>query len=140
MQDVTDLSIRIESPLSNDVRHLVERSECALTDEERARMPVTELEEPNSEFIVARLNGQPVGCIALLDRLRYGEVRRLYVDEAARGHGIAAALVTALEAAAKDIGLRQVRIHEPNGARRTFSRMGFRASESTTELWLEKTL
>lgn len=142
MFGLSGLSIRIESPLSEAARHLIDRSgqtpSKTSADVDRAE----DLHAPNAEFIVARLNGDPVGCIALLDHVRYGEVRRLYVAEKARGNGVAVALVEALEAAARDIGLRQVRIVSDlaGPAADAFARLGFRPGTAGPGGWLEKTL
>lgn len=60
-------------------------------------------------FFTARLGGQLVGCGALarLDAER-GEVKSMHVREAARGQGIAGALLTQVEARACELGLRSL--------------------------------
>lgn len=103
------LTIRTESPLAPEARALIEASEAALhapcPPEERFGRAAEDLAEKGTQFLVARQDGVPVGCVALVDRLRYGEVKRLYVGAAARGNGIARALMEELERAARDIGL-----------------------------------
>ncbi len=131
--DLDSLSIRIESPASDAAQRLVRQS----ADGE---VQYDDLTAPNFELLVARLGGEPVGCITLVDHLRYGEACRLFVSEEVRGRGIALALVEALEAAARDIGLRRIRIAQPVAARaslRPFTRKGYRATEDT---WMEKAL
>lgn len=129
MFDLPNLRIRVESPFEDDVRSLIEE-----TNEETAE-PVEELMAPNAEVLVARIDGRAVGCIALLDHLRYGEAKRLFVDANARGQGIAAALVSALEAAARDLGIRRITIAPgPNGqmSAEMMRRFGFQAIETST--------
>jgi GNAT superfamily N-acetyltransferase len=56
-------------------------------------------------FLVARLDGVPVGCGALRPyTAETVEIKRMYVRPAARGQGIARAMLNALEAAARDFG------------------------------------
>lgn len=124
MFNLPGLSIRIESARSPAVQSLSD------TDADE------NLHGPNAAFLVARLDGEAVGCIALVDQVAFGEARRLYVRESARGTGIAASLVTALEHAARDIGLRRLTLDltasEPR-ARDTFSAAGYRlAAQSQT--------
>ena len=57
-------------------------------------------------FLVARVEGRPLGCVALVDEGEYGEVKRLFVEPEARGLGVAQALMAELQQVAKDIGLR----------------------------------
>ena len=137
MFDLPNLTIKVESPSSaQDVADLVDLC-CADTGTD------PEIYAPNSEFIVARLDGRPVGCIALVDRVRFAEARRLFVVEDVRGNGIGAALVAAMEAAARDLGLRQVRLDttvSTGHARRTFELSGFQISPSVEGAWLEKSL
>ena len=126
MFDLPNLRIRVESPFEDDVRGLIEE-----TNEETTE-PVEELMAPNAEVLVARLDGRAVGCIALLDHLRYGEAKRLFVDASARGQGIAAALVNALESAARDLGIRRITIAPgPKGqmSAEMMQRFGFQAIE-----------
>jgi GNAT superfamily N-acetyltransferase len=62
-------------------------------------------------FLVATLDDEPVGC-AGLQRLdpSTGEVRRMYVREAARGRGIARALLATLVETARDHGYERLRL------------------------------
>lgn len=69
-------------------------------------------------FLVARLDGRPVGCGALR-RIRdaslirevgpqVGELKRMYVAREARGRGIGRALLACLESEARRLGLVQL--------------------------------
>lgn len=63
---------------------------------------------PEVLFAVARdAAGAAVGCGAVLLTPDYGELKRLYVRPAARGHGIARRLLAAIEAAAQARGCRR---------------------------------
>lgn len=65
-----------------------------------------ELVPPAGLFLVARLDGQPVGCGALkINGRRLGEIKRMWVAPSARGLGIAQRLLDALEKHATDAGL-----------------------------------
>lgn len=62
-------------------------------------------------FLVARdAAGEPVGCAALrpLDEPGVAEVKRMYVRPAARGSGVARALLDAVEAAARERGMTRL--------------------------------
>ena len=64
---------------------------------------------PKGTLLVARLDGVAVGCGAIRRHdAETAEVKRMYVTPAARGRGIAAAILAALEAAAADLGYRRV--------------------------------
>jgi putative acetyltransferase len=108
------IEIRAESPLSRDARALIADSQSALeavyAADEIFSLDPEELAAPNAQFLVARMGGRPVGCIALLDQLRYGELKRLFVDTAARGIGLGQQLVEEAETLARDIGLRVLRL------------------------------
>lgn len=62
-------------------------------------------------FMLARLDGRPVGCGAVraLDA-ETGEIKRMWVAPEARGIGLARRLLDALEAQARDLGMRRVRL------------------------------
>lgn len=61
--------------------------------------------------IIARFDGRAVGCVALarLDS-RTGEVKRMYVDPAARGHRIGRLLLTHVEELGRSHGYRALRL------------------------------
>ncbi|MCB8878949.1 GNAT family N-acetyltransferase [Acidisoma cellulosilytica] len=69
------------------------------------------LELPDVSFFVARNNTTACGCGALMrvDE-RYGEVKSLFVAPAARGLGLARALLAAIEAEARKQGLSLLRL------------------------------
>lgn len=65
------------------------------------------LKAPDIRFLLARRDGVAVGCGAL--RLDvpggYAEVKRMYVDPACRGQGVASAILSALSETARTAGL-----------------------------------
>lgn len=67
------------------------------------------LAAPHVSFFTARADDQLVGCGALaqLDAER-GEIKSMHVREAARGRGIAGALLTRIESHARSLGLRSL--------------------------------
>jgi GNAT superfamily N-acetyltransferase len=67
------------------------------------------LRAPEGAFLVAWSDGEPVGCGALrrLEPHRF-EVKHLYVAPAGRGKGTGAALLSALEARALELGATEV--------------------------------
>lgn len=107
---MTEIAIAAESPRQDAVialvaaldRYLLElypADTCHLLD-------IGELEAPDVRFFVARKDGVPVGCAAIrVDPAGYGEVKRMYVDPAARGHRIGDRLLARLEEQARAEGL-----------------------------------
>jgi len=66
---------------------------------------------PSGLFLIARLDGTPVGCGALkIMEAGFGEIKRMWVAPAARGLGIARRLLEALEKHAADAGLDVLRL------------------------------
>jgi GNAT superfamily N-acetyltransferase len=66
---------------------------------------------PAGTWVVAYLEGRPVGCggVQRLDG-ETAEVRRIFLDESARGHGIGRALLAELERRARRLGYAHVRL------------------------------
>ncbi|HTO21177.1 MAG TPA: helix-turn-helix domain-containing GNAT family N-acetyltransferase [Spirochaetia bacterium] len=69
-----------------------------------------ELTPPNGYFLVARLHGAPVGCGALKCHPDFGEVKRMWVAETARGLGIGRRLLGRLEDLARERALPLLRL------------------------------
>jgi GNAT superfamily N-acetyltransferase len=70
-----------------------------------------DLEPPDGAFLVARIEGRPVGCGALKragDGL--GELKRMFVVPDARRTGVAAEILRVLEARAAALGYRRLRL------------------------------
>lgn len=77
----------------------------------RIAAPATEFAPPHGQFLIARRDAQALGCGALrLLEANVGEIKRLWVDPAARGLGIGRGLLTALESAAVDLGCHTARL------------------------------
>ena len=68
-----------------------------------------EVAEGRGAFLVVHRGGTPVGCGAVrrLDA-ETGELKRMYVAPAERGHGLGRRLVQALEAEARALGVRRL--------------------------------
>jgi putative acetyltransferase len=154
MADTLTLDIRTESPLSSEARALIAASQKALeavySADEIFSLAPEELAAPNAQFLVARLDGKAVGCIALVDMLRYGELKRLFVDAAARGLGLGQRLVAEAETAARDVGLKVLRLEtgpELVPAVKLYRRLGYRErgpfgdyADLSCSLFMEKRL
>jgi GNAT superfamily N-acetyltransferase len=75
------------------------------------RRPEADLVPPDGAFLVARLDGRPVGCggVRKLDGAT-AEIKRMWIDPTARGRGVGGRLLSALEDAARDLGCPVVRL------------------------------
>ena len=71
----------------------------------------SELAPPTGAWVVAYRGGRPVGCGGLkgLDG-KTAEIRRVFLDESARGLGIGRALLVELELHARRLGYERVRL------------------------------
>lgn len=77
-------------------------------DEELATLP-GEFAPPDGRLLLATLDGNPAGCIALRRHgANTGEVKRLYVRPGFRGHAIGEKLVTRVLAEARAAGYRRM--------------------------------
>jgi putative acetyltransferase len=92
-------------------------------------MDVASLMRDDVLFLVARgVGGGAVGCAALVRRDGYGEIKRMFVDEAARGRGAGRKLLEHIGMFAAMSGLRELKletgIHQPE-AIGLYERTGF---------------
>jgi GNAT superfamily N-acetyltransferase len=77
----------------------------------RITVPKPEFTPPNGAFLVARLDGQGVGCGAVrVLEADNAEIKSMWVDPAARRLGVGRSLLAALESTAAELGCRAVRL------------------------------
>lgn len=70
-----------------------------------------ELRPPAGVLLVARLRAEPIGCVAMkLHRDAPTEIKRMWVDESARGLGVGRRLLTEAESYAADHGAKVLRL------------------------------
>jgi len=96
--------------------------------ENRHGLPLEAIFQPHVRFFVATRADAPVGCggVALFDG--FAEVKRMYVRPAARGQGIAQAILARLEAETSAANLPVLRLEtgdKQTDALRLYRRYGF---------------
>ncbi len=108
------VAIAAESPDTPEARALLQASEDAMNAlypaEANYMLDVAGLMAPEITFLVARLDGEAVGCGALARHDGWAEIKRLFVAPAARGRGLSRQLMSALETAALSDGIALVRL------------------------------
>ena len=159
MNRAAEVDIELVTSATSDVRELIGELDEVLaaeyTPEQRHGLALTALFQPHIRFFVARLNGAAVGCggIALFDD--FAEVKRMYVRDAARGCGVARALLALFEIEARAAGLLMLRLETGErqaAALRLYALAGFKPCSAfgdytamppqdiATSLFLEKRL
>ena len=78
--------------------------------EENYLLDIAQLQGPNVTFLVARLEGEAVGCGALVRYAGYCEIKRMFVDPDRRGRGIGRRLIRQLEQVAAAAKLKLLRL------------------------------
>jgi putative acetyltransferase len=119
--------------VTDDVRALIYELDAGLAvaypPEQLHGLTLNSLFEPHVQFFIARQDAAAVGCggIAFFDG--FAEVKRMYVREAARGDGVAQAMLAHLEDVARNGGVTLLRletgVRQP-AAIRLYERVGFR--------------
>jgi GNAT superfamily N-acetyltransferase len=104
---------------------------------------------PGSAWLVLYEDGEPVACGGLRTlEPGVGEIKRMFVAEAARGRGHARRMLTALEALARERGHTRIRLITTEvfaEARNLYASAGYRVSSTWVEgdrrdYWMEKDL
>jgi len=104
---------------------------------------------PNGFFLIARLEGAPVGCVGLKRRPeRTGELKRMWVSSEVRGLGLGRRLLVEIEACARSSGLRRLQLDTNKTlteARALYVSAGYREiadfnGEPYADHWFEKKL
>lgn len=113
------ITIEIEDPRSEAARWCLDHYYAELArrfehgfEVSRSRDPdAADMIAPRGAFLIALSDGLPLGCVGLKgDGGAIGEVKRLYVAEAARGLGFARRLMQAVEDAARGLGMSVLRL------------------------------
>ena len=120
-------------PAPNDeVRALVGELEDELASlyspEQRHGLKLGAIFQPHIRFFVAKLDGVPMGCGGIAFFADFAEVKRMYVRKAARGRGIADAIMASLEEETRGQGLTLLRLEGGThsfASHRFYARMGF---------------
>jgi putative acetyltransferase len=119
------------------VRLLIGELEATLSalfpPEQRHGLPLEAIFQPHIRFFVATRAGAPVGCAGVALFADFAEIKRMYVRPAARGQGVAEALIAHLEAETRTAGLPVLRLETGDtltAARRVYARAGFAECEA----------
>jgi putative acetyltransferase len=118
---VEAIDISVESPDQPGVVRLIEAGDALSASlypaESNHMLALDALLDPAVTFLVARRGNAVLGCAALVRKPGYAELKRMFVDEAARGQGIARMLLERIEAIARAEGIAALKletgIHQP---------------------------
>jgi GNAT superfamily N-acetyltransferase len=151
------LTVAAESFDSADARRLITALDAGLAElyppEQRfgPNLKAHHLEAGRGAFVVARDGGRAVGCgaIRLLDPTT-AEAKRMYVEPEQRGKGVGRAVLAALEAAARHLGVSRLVLETgiyQDAALAFYQRVGFTKidcwgeyASSPTSICMEKHL
>jgi putative acetyltransferase len=126
------LRIALEDPAQPEVIQLLRDGEAhsavLYPADSNHHLPLEALRLPEVRFLVAREAGRALGTGALVLKDDRAEIKRMWVAAETRGRGISKALLAALEAIARETGIRTLRLetgianHEALGL---YERAGF---------------
>lgn len=127
------LSVQVEDPDQPAIRAFLAASDALMASlypaESNHMLDLASLRGPDVLVVVARIEGDAVGCGAIRRRDGYAEIKRMWVDPAARGHGVGGAILAELERLARLLGARTTRLEtgiHNHDALALYSRAGYR--------------
>jgi ribosomal protein S18 acetylase RimI-like enzyme len=110
---------------------------------------VEDMTPPSGLFVIARLDGDAIGCggFKRVDKAT-GEIKRVWTTPSARGMGVARRVLRTLEAAAREAGLKTLRLSTNRAlteAQALYRRQGYReiarfSDNPYADHWFEKRL
>ena len=116
MTIITEVVAAAEDVRSTDAEELMTELSAELaalyeTSDGSAGFKASVVEVPRAAFVIARIDGQAVGCGALrpLDAST-GEVKRMYTRRGYRRQGVAQAILVELERLASEFGYTSVKL------------------------------
>lgn len=149
--------ISVEDPESPDAKRCLEEYSAELAERFEAgfdagrSIPADagDLRPPRGIFLLARLDGRPVGCGAVKGiEPGVGSVKRMWVSRDVRGTGVGRRLLLALEREATGLGMTLLRLETNRSlheAQRLYRRNGYREvaafnDDPYADHWFEKHL
>ncbi len=110
--------LKVEHPRSRAARHCLEcyfdelaaRFDTGFDPARSIPLAAAELIPPHGFFILATLNGDPIGCGALKCHAGYGEIKRMWVAPSCRGFGVGRRILHRVEDLARQQGLPLLRL------------------------------
>lgn len=118
---------------TDEVRVLIDELEAILSaeypPEQRHGFSLGQIFQLHIRFFIARREGAPLGCGGIALFPDFAELKRMYVREAARGQGVADAILGRLEQEAREAGVGVLRLETGENqlaAIRFYERSGFR--------------
>jgi GNAT superfamily N-acetyltransferase len=117
----SEVAVRLVAALNAEINERYSSEVDEWTEEELAEDTAAYLAEvtpeavraPNGAFVVAWLDGSPVGCGAVKPfdpSTRTGEIKRMYTVPGARRQGVSRAILEHLEAAAAALGYERLQL------------------------------
>ncbi len=148
------MNIAPASPLDPGPAALIAESDALMAalfpPEDNFNLDPGALAAPHIRFFAASEAGETLGIIALANMGDYGEVKSLFVSDAARGRGLARRLLAHVEAEARAQGLPRLRLETGNrltAAIALYEAAGFRRRapfgtypDAPTSIFMEKPL
>jgi putative acetyltransferase len=113
------ITVELVAEVTDDVRILIGELDQILSaeymPEQRHGLALDAIFAPDVRLFLARLNGAAVGCGGVAFFADFAEVKRMYVREVVRGHGVAQAMLASIEEEASAAGFSLLRLE--TGAR-----------------------
>lgn len=148
------LMIEVGDPHDPQATALLEAShalmESLFPPEDNHFLSIDALCTPDIHFFIAREGDTVLGCAAIADRSDYGEIKSMFVSEAARGKSVADALMRQLEDHARSLGLSELKLETGDllhAAHSLYERYGFSRcepfgdySDNASSIFMEKQL
>jgi putative acetyltransferase len=125
-----EITVELVSDATDEVRALIGELDRVLAaeyaPEQRHGLALNEIFKAD---VLARANGEAMGCGGVAFFADFAEVKRMYVREVARGRGLAQALLARIEREVRDTGFVLLKLEtgtRQTAALRFYERSGFR--------------
>lgn len=130
------LQVRKADPKEPGATALLQASHALMTSlypaEHNHYLEIDELCTPDISFLIVEEDGEALGCGAMANKGTYGELKSIFTDPKGRGKGVAALIMSALEAEATAQNLPVIKLETGDtldAAHRLYARCGFTICE-----------